>query len=115
MLAWMILLAKSELGFQLLKKLMIFKNLTKYFRQSLIDSDRLSPSDKDILDIVGVGKSKKTGNYVSVNKGCWVKGSIDQSVAQYIIDVKSTKADKELKSVEVLLIPRIDFLYNQFP
>lgn len=37
-------------------------------------------------------------------------GKIDSKIAQYIIDVKSKKLGKELLSVEVLLIPRIDIL-----
>ena len=91
---------------------MTFKNFTKYFRQSLIDSDRLSPSDKDILPIVGVGKIKQTENYISVGKECWVEGLIHTSIAKFIIDIASKKADKDLMSAEVLLIPRIDLLVS---
>jgi hypothetical protein len=85
-------------------------NLTKYFRQSLIDSERLSPADKDILPFIGIGKTKQTGEYVAVLKQCWLTGQIDSKITQHIIDVKSKKADKKLFSVEVLLIPRIDIL-----
>ena len=85
-------------------------NLTKYFRQSLIDSERLSPADKNILPFIGIGKTKQTGGYVAVSKQCWLAGQIDSKIAQHIIGVKSKNAGKELFSVEVLLIPRVDIL-----
>ncbi len=87
-------------------------NLTKYFRQSLIDSERLSPVDKDILPLIGIGKIKQTNEYVAVSKRCWIEGKIDSKIAHHIIDIKSKKAGKDLFSVEILLIPRIDILVS---
>jgi len=62
------------------------------------------------LPFIGIGKTKQTDGYVVVRKECWSKGEIDSKITQHIIDVKSKKAGKELFSVEVLLIPRIDIL-----
>lgn len=85
-------------------------NLTKYFRQSLIDSERLSPADKDILPFIGIGKRKQTNEYVSVPKQCWLAGQIDSKVAQHIIGAKSKESGRKVSSVEILLIPRLDVL-----
>ncbi len=85
-------------------------NLTKYFRQSLIDSERLSPVDKDVFPFIGTGKPKQTNEYVAVSKNCWLAGEVDSLIAKHIIDVKSKEAGKDLFSVEVLLIPRVDIL-----
>lgn len=87
-------------------------SLTKYFRQSLIDSERLSPADRDILPFIGTGKAKQESEYVVVSKQCWLSGQIESEIAKHIIEVKSKKAGKELFSVEVLLIPRVDVLVS---
>ena len=62
------------------------------------------------MPFIGIGKTKQTGEYVAVSKQCWLAGQIDSKIAQHIIGVKSKNADKELFSVEVLLIPRVDIL-----
>ncbi len=45
-----------------------------------------------------------------VSKQCWLAGKIESKIARHIIDVKSKKAGKDLFSVEILLIPRVDVL-----
>lgn len=47
-----------------------------------------------------------------MSKRCWLAGQIDSKIAQQIIDIKSKKVGKELFSVEVLLIPRVDILVS---
>lgn len=47
-----------------------------------------------------------------MSKRCWLAGQIDSKIAQQIIDIKSKKVSKELFSVEVLLIPRVDILVS---
>jgi hypothetical protein len=64
------------------------------------------------LPFIGIGKTKQTDEYVVVSRQCWLAGQIDSKIAQHIIDVKSKKAGKELFSIEVLLIPRVDILVS---
>jgi len=64
------------------------------------------------LPFIGIGKTKQTDEYVAASKQCWLAGKIDSKYAQHIIDIKSKKAGKELFSVEVLLIPRVDILVS---
>jgi len=64
------------------------------------------------LPFIGIGKTKQTDEYVVVSKQCWLAGQIDSKIAQHIIDIKSKKAGKELLSIEVLLIPRVDILVS---
>ncbi|WP_287796949.1 AAA domain-containing protein [Idiomarina sp.] len=89
---------------------MELSNLTEYFRRSLIDSERLSPSDEKILPLIGTGKRKRTEDFVAVPKRCWLNGYLDREVAKHIISTTSKRSGKTPFSVETLLIPRIDLL-----
>ena len=64
------------------------------------------------MPFIGIGKTKQTDEYVVASKQCWLVGQIDSKIAQHIIDIKSKKAGKELLSIEVLLIPRVDILVS---
>lgn len=86
------------------------KKLIKYFRQSLIDSERLSPTDKLLKPVLGIGKPTTSNDYVRVEKSSWLSGEISTDVAVQILNIKSKAAGKELFSTEVLLIPRTDLL-----
>ncbi len=62
------------------------------------------------MPFIGIGKTKQTSEYVAVSKQYWLAGKIESKITQHIMDVKSKKTGKELFSVEVLLIPRVDLL-----
>lgn len=45
------------------------KSITQYFRQSLIDSERLCPDDKDLLPALGKAKPTKISDaYIAVDR-----------------------------------------------
>jgi len=90
------------------------KNITKYFRQSLIDADRLCPSDKELLPALGIDKSKKPDDaYIALNKHVWLSGSIDSQLANQIINSKQPKGKPPLQEVELVLFPRVDLFRYQ--
>lgn len=63
------------------------RNLTRYFRQCLIDADRASPNDKDILPLLGSGKEAKHGiPYVALGHQAWIRGQVppDQAGAIFV-------------------------------
>jgi len=81
------------------------ENITHYFRKSLIDSERLSPSDKDILPALAPNQNTKN-DYISLHNALWKEGEIsDPNTLNKILGSKSQK--------EVLLFPRVDLLKQQ--
>lgn len=85
------------------------KNITKYFRQSLIDAERLCPDDKDLLSVIGLGKSQSpTSAYIAVDNQVWLNGRIDTTLAKQILDSKQLKDEPPLTEVELVIFPRVD-------
>jgi hypothetical protein len=85
------------------------KNITKYFKQSLIDAERSCPDDKDLLSVIGVGKSQSPSSaYIAVDNQAWLNGRIDIALAKQIIDSKQPKDEPPLQEVELAIFPRVD-------
>ena len=69
-----------------------FTRISRYFRQSLIDSDRLCPDDKEILDVLGEDKRQNhSHDYIALPAHCWQQGSIDGDLAEKIIEARQPK------------------------
>ncbi|MEQ1559073.1 MAG: AAA domain-containing protein [Methyloglobulus sp.] len=91
------------------KNVFSIKNLTQYFQQSLIDSERMCPADKDVLPVLGKGKqTKPTDFYISLDCTAWLSGTINQDLAEKLFTSKQTKGKPPLKEIELLLFPRVD-------
>jgi hypothetical protein len=68
--------------------------ISRYFRQSLIDADRLCPEDKDILPILGADKKQDPkGDYLALDLEIWLQGRIDSNLA-----ISSTNRNCDLSS-----------------
>lgn len=90
------------------------KNITRYFKQSLIDAERLCPDDKDLLPPLGLAKHQDPSSaYISVENQAWLTGKIDDTLAKQIIDCKQLKGKPPLQEVELLLFPRVDIFRRQ--
>ena len=90
------------------------KNITRYFKQSLIDAERLCPDDKNLLPVLGLEKSQSpTAAYIAVNHQAWLVGRIDVALAKQIIDSKQPKGGPPLQEVELVLFPRVDLFRYQ--
>ncbi|WP_133511193.1 AAA domain-containing protein [Candidatus Thiosymbion oneisti] len=90
------------------------KNITRYFKQSLIDAERLCPDDKDLLPVLGLVKSQSpTAAYIAVDNRIWLAGRIDITLAEQIIDSKKTKDKPPLREAELVLFPRVDLFRYQ--
>lgn len=90
------------------------KQISSYFRQSLIDSDRLCPEDKDILSVLGPDKKQDSeANYVAVSSVIWHQGRIDSNLAEEIIEARQPKNKPPLQQLEIVIFPRVDFLKCQ--
>ena len=93
---------------------MDIKNLTKYFRQSLIDSERLSPTDKDLLPVLGKNKFQNPkANYIAIDNSIWLNGYMDQNLSSEIISNKQVTGKPELTEIELVLFPRVDLLLSR--
>lgn len=89
----------------------IIKNITKYFRQSIIDSERLSPADKDLLPTLGIEKKvQKSTDYENIPIESWLSGRVDPSLAKKIVQSKQIKNRPPLREVEIVIFPRVDLL-----
>jgi AAA domain len=90
------------------------KNITKYFKQSLIDAERLCPEDKELLSVLGLEKSQSpAADYIAVDHQAWLSGRIDVTLAKQIIDSKQPKGKPPLQEVELVLFPRVDLFRYQ--
>ncbi len=100
------------------------KALTHYFRQSLVDSERISPCDKDLLPALGVSKKSKDSqadSYIAIDRQAWLTGQIDGRLAESIIESQQpikrspnqAPSNPPLQSVDLVLFPRADLLITQ--
>ncbi|MHB8057269.1 MAG: DEAD/DEAH box helicase [Desulfuromonadaceae bacterium] len=90
------------------------KNITRYFKQSLIDAERLCPEDKDLLQPLGLAKPQSpSSDYISVDNQTWLAGRIDAGLAKQIIDSKQLKGNPPLQEIELVLFPRVDIYRRQ--
>lgn len=88
--------------------------ISRYFRQSLIDADRLCPEDKDILPVLGKDKEQDPkADYLAVDVHHWLQGQIDANLAEQIINAHQPKKEPPLQQLEIVIFPRVDLLnYN---
>lgn len=85
------------------------QKITSYFKQSLIDGERLCPPDKDLLPALGIGKPTKASNaYITQPSTIWSQGGISSGLAQKIINEQQKPKLPPLTEVELVLLPRID-------
>jgi len=90
------------------------QKITSYFKQSLVDGERLSPQDKDLLPTLGIGKSTNTANtYIACPKYIWHQGIIPRDLANNIINAKQNPKASPRTELELVLIPRIDLFDYQ--
>lgn len=90
------------------------ENLTRYFRQSLIDADRACPDDKELLPLLGPGKeAKRHASYVALAHQTWQSGQIPSEHAEDILAQRQGRHEKPLMEVELVMFPRVDLLRYQ--
>ncbi|MCE0495940.1 AAA domain-containing protein [Vibrio salinus] len=88
--------------------------ITQYFRQSLIDADRLCPDDKDILPVLGPDKQQDPkATYLALHDSVWQQGAIDPNLAVQIINARQKKGKKPIQQLEIVIFPRVDHLRFQ--
>jgi hypothetical protein len=89
----------------------VYKKITQYFKQSLVDADRLYPEDKVLLPVLGEEKSQKPDSaYIALENTIWGSGCIPQELAKQILAAKQLKGKPAIKEIEVVFFPRIDRL-----
>ncbi len=88
--------------------------ISRYFRQSLIDADRLCPADKDILPFLGPDKLRNPAeNYLALHHSVWQQGCIDPNLAEQILRARQPKNKPPLQQWEIVIFPRVDHLSYQ--
>lgn len=88
------------------------KRITSYFKQSLIDGERLCPPDRDLLPVLGIGKRTKGSNaYIAQSREVWSQGCVPPDLAKKIINEQQKPKSPPLTEVELVLFPRVD-LYD---
>lgn len=91
-----------------------FNLISRYFRQSLIDADRLCPEDKDILPVLGPDKNQDPrADYMALSASLWQQGRVDPDLAEKIIEERQPKNKPPLQQLEIVIFPRIDHLNYQ--
>jgi hypothetical protein len=87
------------------------QNLTRYFRQSLIDADRACPVDRELLPLVGSDKeAKRHVPYLALAHQAWLNGQIPSEQAEAILAQWQRQSKKPLVEVELVMFPRVDLL-----
>ncbi len=77
-----------------------FKQISRYFRQSLNDADRLCPEDKDILPALGPDKNQDPqADYVALSTNLWQQGQVDPNLAEQIIEARQPKNKPPLQQL----------------
>lgn len=90
-------------------------NLTGYFRQSLIDAERLSPDDRNLLPVLGIEKVEDpSSDYLAIDTQVWLNGRISPVQAKQILDAKQPVGQPPLEVTELVLFPRVDLQTSQF-
>jgi hypothetical protein len=90
------------------------QNLTRYFRQSLIDADRACPDDKELLTVLGSDKeAKRHTPYMALAHQGWMSGQMPSEQAGAILAQWQRQSNKPLEEVELVMFPRVDLLRSQ--
>ncbi|MCE8033130.1 MULTISPECIES: AAA domain-containing protein [Halomonadaceae] len=87
------------------------QRITRYFRQSLIDTERLCPADKDVLPFTNPDRPAEPEDaFVALPRETWALGEISPSLAERIVARHQRKVGKMLNEVELTLLPRVDLI-----
>jgi hypothetical protein len=90
------------------------QNLTRYFWQSLIDADRTSPDDKELLPLLGPDKeAKRHVPYMALAHQAWLSGQMPSEQAEAILARRRDGSKKPLVEVELVMFPRVDLLRSR--
>jgi hypothetical protein len=90
------------------------QNLTRYFRQSLIDTDRACPDDRELLPLFRSDKeAKRDTPYLALAHQAWLSGQIAAEQAEAILSQRQSRSKKPLAEVELVMFPRVDLLRSQ--
>ncbi|WP_445402197.1 AAA domain-containing protein [Zobellella sp. An-6] len=89
--------------------------ITGYFRQSLIDAERLSPDDRNLLPALGIEKVEDpSSDYLALDHQVWLTGRISPALARQILDAKQPAGQPPLEAAEVVLFPRVDLQSSRY-
>jgi hypothetical protein len=62
------------------------QNLTRYFRQALIDAERACPDDRELLPLLGSAKeAKRDAPYLALAHHAWLSGQMAAEQAEAIL------------------------------
>lgn len=90
------------------------KKITEYFKQSLIDAERLAPKDKDMLPFLGGNKHQSASNpFVAIERSIWASGQLHQTLTQDIFKIKQPKNKPPITEIELVVFPRVDLLKHE--
>ena len=90
------------------------QNLTRYFRQSLIDADRACPDDRELLPLLRSDKeAKRDTPYLALAHHAWLSGQMASEQAEAILSQRQSRSKKPLVEVELVMFPRVDLLRSQ--
>src|SRR5262245_26566692 len=90
------------------------QNLTRYFRQSLIDTDRACPDDRELLPLFRSDKeAKRDTPYLALAHQAWLSGQMAAEQAEAILSQRQSRSKKPLAEVELVMFPRVDLLRSQ--
>ncbi|WP_344803969.1 DEAD/DEAH box helicase [Allohahella marinimesophila] len=95
------------------------QGMTRYFRQSLLDAERLCPEDAQILQAWGVAARGNEpvvkAGLLAVDQIAWHTGWLDDDTASVVFDVfdKQSVGGKRPESVSIVMFPRVDLLQSR--
>jgi hypothetical protein len=90
------------------------RDLTRYFRQSLIDADRARPDDKELLPLLGSDKkAQRHAPYMAVSHQAWLSGQMPSEQAETILAQQQYPSKKPPAEVELVMFPRVDLLRSR--
>jgi Cdc6-like AAA superfamily ATPase len=91
--------------------------ITRYFRQSLIDSERVCPDDTAVLNALELTPApsqpkEPKGEMFPISPNCWKKGRLTESETARIFEGLERVHDKPSYNFdeEIVIFPRIDLL-----
>ncbi len=94
--------------------------ITRYFRQSLIDSERICPDDNSVLKTlkvnIGNGQANKArGELLNVAMDCWPAGhsSEDETLRIFKAIERINSRARRDDHAEIVIFPRVDLLKAQ--
>ncbi|THB64503.1 MAG: hypothetical protein D6B27_10210 [Gammaproteobacteria bacterium] len=87
-----------------------YRKLTKYFRCSVLDGERLSPDTKTLLQAVKSHEFSKIekDQPFAVSSSAWENGQLGIDTASTIFSI--LKVSQEVQEVNIVLMPRVDLL-----